>query len=642
MCGIAGIASWRNEPTSRDELARMTNAIMHRGPDNGGSWFEDSLGIGFGHRRLSILDLSPQGHQPMASASGRYTITYNGEIYSFESLRSELEHAGKAPTWRGHSDTEVLLAAFDAWGIKEALTRCEGMLALAVWDHRERTLTLARDRIGEKPLYYGRLGGRILFASELKAMKAVAGSALAVSRESLSRFMQHGYVPAPMSIYHDVKKLTAGHMLTLRGIADFDTAPESYWSMNNDEVRRQRDQFASTSESELIETVHDTIFGAVGRQMMSDVPIGAFLSGGIDSSLIVSMMKGQSRGKVKTFTIGFEDPKFNEAPFAKDVAQHLGTEHTELYVSAGDALAVVPDLPRMYDEPFGDSSQIPTYLVSRMTRQHVTVTLSGDGGDELFAGYPRYWLSAKLRQRMQMVPHFLRQPVATAVSWASPSAWDRIVSPFLGERRLQEINGRRIHRLAQLATTSSIEDLYVRLISHWQPDDQLVLGLERPLSLWEDWPQGARTDVEKLRMRDIAHYLPDDLLVKVDRASMSTSLECRAPFLSHKVVDLALAMPENMLVRDGVGKWVLRQVLDRYVPRKLIDRPKAGFAVPLAEWLRGPLKEWAGDLLAPDTLRQQAYVDASKVSKIWAEHLSGNYDRSSYLWNILMFQAWLR
>lgn len=642
MCGIAGIATWRSEPVSRGELLQMTNAIEHRGPDDSGSWFEDSFGIALGHRRLSIIDLSPQGHQPMASASARFTIAYNGEIYNYENLRSELEKAGKAPAWRGHSDTEVLLAAFDAWGIETALTRIEGMFAMAVWDHHNKTLSLARDRIGEKPLYYGFLGGRLLFASELKAITAIAKSELSLDRGSLARFMQHGYVPAPASIYHNVKKLPAGHLLTLTIPADFANAPRSYWSLSNENVARMRAHYTAMDAKECINSVHDTLFGAVGRQMTSDVPIGAFLSGGVDSSLVVSMMAAQNRGRVKTFTIGFDDPKFNEAVFAKEVAKHLGTEHTELYVTAADALAVVPDLPQIYDEPFADSSQIPTFLVSQMTRQHVTVSLSGDGGDELFAGYPRYWLSEKLNKRLQMVPAIVRQPAASALGWPSPATWDKIIAPFLSERRLQDINGRRIHRLAQLANAASIEDLYVRLTSHWQPEDELVSGLAKPLPLWEDWPNGAQTNIEKMRMRDIGHYLPDDLLVKVDRASMRVSLESRAPFLSHKVVEAAMALPEHMLVRDGVGKWVLRQILDQYVPRQLIERPKAGFAVPLGDWLRGPLKAWASDLLASDTLRSQGYFDQGKIEKIWTEHLSGKFDRSSYLWNILMFQAWVK
>ncbi|WP_430443163.1 asparagine synthase (glutamine-hydrolyzing) [Sphingorhabdus contaminans] len=642
MCGIAGIATWRSEPVSRGELLRMTNAIEHRGPDDSGSWFEDNFGIALGHRRLSIIDLSPQGHQPMASHSGRYTIAYNGEIYNFESLRSDLEKAGKAPIWRGHSDTEVLLAAFDAWGMDVALTRIEGMFAMAVWDHRNQSLSFARDRIGEKPLYYGNIGGRILFASELKAITAIAKSELTIDRKSLARFMQHGYVPAPASIYHNIKKLPAGNLLTLTTPADFEKEPFAYWSLRNDDVAQLREQYAKMQVQDCINSVHDIVFGAVSRQMTSDVPIGAFLSGGVDSSLVVSMMAAQNRGRVKTFTIGFDDPKFNEAVFAKEVAKHLGTEHTELYVTAADALAVVPDLPQMYDEPFADSSQIPTFLVSQMTRQHVTVSLSGDGGDELFAGYPRYWLSEKLKRRLEKVPAFVRRPVASALGWPSPGTWDKVIAPVLNERRLQDINGRRIHRLAQLANTASIEDLYVRLTSHWQPEDELVQGLDQPLPLWENWADGTSTDIESMRMRDIGHYLPDDLLVKVDRASMRVSLESRAPFLSHKVVEAAMAMPEQMLVRDGVGKWVLRQMLDRYVPRQLIERPKAGFAVPLGDWLRGPLKAWAGDLLAPDSLRSQDYIDPRKVEKIWAEHLSGNFDRSSYLWNILMFQAWVK
>ena len=618
----------------------MTSAIAHRGPDDSGYWVDAEAGVALGHRRLSIIDVSPQGHQPMASASGRYVIVYNGEIYNYETIRSELQIAGKAPEWRGSSDTEVLLGAFDAWGVEETLRRCIGMFAIALWDRQRQSMTFARDRMGEKPLYYGNVGGQLLFGSELKALRSVAGEALDINRHGLMRFMQYGYVPGRDSIFCGVYKLPAGHFVTVASLAEAAQPPTAFWTSVGDNVIAQRQRFEKCSDGELINLVQQQLQESVQRQMVSDVPIGAFLSGGIDSSLIVSLM--QSGGpKIRTFTIGFNEPEFDEAPYAKAVARHLGTEHTELYVGAQDALNIIPRIPDIYDEPFADSSQLPTTLVCEMTQQHVTVALSGDGGDELFAGYPRYWHSAALWRRMSTVPLPARRALASSLKILSPDQWDRFLAPVVGKRRFQEFNGRRMHRLAQLLVTGSQDALYTRLMSQWAPEDQLVICSPKLSVEEQEWPSGGRTPIESMRLRDIQQYLCDDLLVKVDRAAMSAGLETRAPLLDHKVVELALSLPEHVLVRGGAGKWVLRQILDRYVPRRLVERPKAGFSVPLGLWLRGPLREWAEDLLDTRKIANQGYLNHKMVSTMWDEHRSGKFDRSVQLWNILMFQAWL-
>lgn len=638
MCGIAGIATWQNSAALGPELKRMTDPITHRGPDDWGAWTDDEAGIGLGQRRLSIIDLSAQGHQPMSSASGRWILSYNGEIYNFTELRDELESAGRAPVWRGHSDTEVLLACIEAWGVELTLQRAVGMFAISLWDRRDRVLTLARDRMGEKPLYYGEVGGRVLFGSELKSLTAVAGGRLEVDREALSEFLRFAYLPAPRSIWKGIHKLPPGHMLELRRPVDATLIPRSFWCVGGGGHEDLSRELAHSDDATLIDLVDARLSESVRLQMVADVPLGAFLSGGVDSSTVVALMQKHSSRPVKTFTIGFDQPEFNEAPFAKEVARHLGTEHTELYVTSKDAEELIPRLPFIYDEPFADSSQIPTTLVSHLTKQHVTVSLSGDGGDELFAGYPRYMLTSELWNKVNRLPLPVRRAVSAMLRIPSAAAWDRMLSVLPATRR-QSINGRRMHRLSQLLVTSSLGEMYVRLMSQWQPEENLVLGLgRRPFEL-KHWIENA-APIEAMRRWDVGQYLPDDLLVKVDRASMNASLEARAPLLDHRVVELAFALPEHSLVRGGVGKWALRQVLYRYVPRELIERPKTGFSVPLGAWLRGPLREWAEELLSPSNLQQDGLLDEQPIRRLWLEHLSGQFDRSSYLWNILMFCAW--
>lgn len=643
MCGIAGF--WGHNQyrsASIDDLSKMLARLEHRGPDDKGEWSDPDSQIALGQRRLAVIDLSSHGHQPMESHSGRYVVTYNGEIYNFEALRADLASAGITPNWRGHSDTEVMLAAIEAWGFEAALKRLTGMFAIALWDREKRTLSFARDRIGEKPLYYGIINARLFFASELKAFRAVVGQSLEIDRNALAQFMRFGYIPAPASIYRGIYKLPAAHFVEIGNLEAPLPAPRAYWELRAAETHAElRAQMAPADDRTIIDAVNDRLSASIRSQMVADVPLGAFLSGGVDSSAVVAVMQAQSALPVKSFTIGFEETGFDEAPFAKAVARHLGTDHTEMYVTGQDALDLIPALPQIYDEPFADSSQIPTTLVSRLTRQHVTVSLSGDGGDELFAGYPRYQLTTTLAKRMGRAPSWSRRLGSGALRLATPDQWDTLLSRILPASRFQDVNGRRMHRLAQLMVTDNVAEMYVRLMSQWNPEDGLVLGVtDFGMNPANNWPE-AGSPIEAMRAWDVGQYLPDDLLVKVDRAAMFSSLEARAPMLDHHLIDLAFALPERALMRDGVGKWVLRQVLDRYVPRALIDRPKAGFAVPLGKWLRGPLRDWAAGLLDEKALRQQGYLDAPQVSAIWAEHLSGKFDRSTYLWNILMFQAWL-
>lgn len=637
MCGIAGFLGAPADFDLERGARRMAAELVHRGPDDEGIWLDPAHGLALAHRRLAIIDLSSHGHQPMHSMSGRYVVAYNGEIYNFDLIRVELEAGRRAHAWRGHSDTEVLLAAVEVWGFEVTLSRLVGMFAIALWDRESRTLSLARDRLGEKPLYYGRTAQGFAFGSELKAIRALCGGMLEVDRQALSEFMQFGYIPAPSCIYRGIAKLPQGHFVHI-GYGATVGHPQPFWQLGLVPKSDWIAQLAGADDSYLIGLLHDRLKASVKLQMVSDVPLGAFLSGGVDSSTIVALMQAQSSRRVKTYTIGFHEKAFDEAPYAKAVAQHLGTDHTELYVSADDAARIVPELPRIYDEPFADSSQIPTTLLSRLTRRHVAVSLSGDGGDELFAGYPRYVRTAALWRRISGLPTGLRAAAAAALRYVTPQVWDQAFALLPEARR--HINGRRVHRLAQLLLSRSLPEMYVRLISQWQPEEGLVLGVSGSLTDRLRW-SARGTPIEQMRRWDVSQYLPDDLLVKVDRAAMSASLESRAPLLDHRVVELAFALPERVLVRENQGKWILRRVLDRYVPRALIERPKAGFTVPLGQWLRGPLRAWTQHLLDPVRLKVQGQLDADKITRLWQQHQSGNYDRSFYLWSVIAFQAWL-
>ena len=648
MCGIAGYligaAGASTAESSEAVLLRMGQAIAHRGPDDSGVWVDAAAGIGLVHRRLSIIDLSPAGHQPMASASSRYVIVYNGEIYNYLELRRELEQRAGGINWRGHSDTEILLAGFEAWGVAATIERATGMFAFALWDKEAGSLTLGRDRLGEKPLYYGWQGDAFLFGSELKALKAHPAFRAGIDRDAIALLMRHNYIPAPHSIHEGISKLAPGCLLTVRGQRR-EVSIRPYWSAMAAVAEGKARPFVG-GPSDAVSALESLLMDAVAKQMVADVPLGAFLSGGVDSSTVVALMQAQSTRPVRTFSIGFEQELYNEAEHAKAVARHLGTDHTEMYVSAQDALNVIPLLPSMYDEPFADSSQIPTYLVSRIARQHVTVSLSGDAGDELFCGYTRYQLGDRMWKRLSRLPVALRRGVAAALTCLSPQTLNALIKPFEGALPASQrlLNwGDKIHKGASLLTSPTSVDLYRGLVSHWNDPSALVLRSSEPATVLSGGfaAPAELSDIEQMMAIDLLSYLPDDILCKVDRAAMRVSLESRVPFLDHRVVEFAWRLPQDYKVRDGVSKWVLREVLYKHVPRALIDRPKMGFGVPIDHWLRGPLKDWAESLLDESRLRREGYFDPAPIRRYWAEHLSGRRNWQYHLWDVLMFQAWL-
>jgi asparagine synthase (glutamine-hydrolysing) len=643
MCGIAGVLEPRPD---RAVVTRMTRALVHRGPDDEGIWLDAEAGIAFGHRRLSIVDLSAAGHQPMHSATGRFVITLNGEIYNYEDLRRELTGQGHRVEWRGHSDTEVLLAGFDAWGIARSLRRASGMFAFAVWDKQDRTLTLARDRLGEKPLYYGRQHGPkspFLFASELKALREHPDFVPEIDRQALGLFTRYLDVPAPLSIYRGISKLAAGTMLTL-GHGAAEPVIEQYWS--GAEIARSgvADPIRLGGEP-AIDALEQVLERAVGRQMMADVPIGAFLSGGVDSSTVVAIMQKLSSRPVKTFTVGFHEEAYNEAEHAKAVARHLGTDHTELYVTPSEAMDVIPRLPAMYDEPFADSSQIPTHLISALARQHVTVALSGDGGDELFGGYDRYLITAGWWDRIAGIPMPLRAAAARALTMVPAAAWTSLGAAAGGllprSMRLKRL-GDKVHKGATMLCSGSIDELYDGMLSLWRNPSEFVIGASpvRGPALNDNAELEGLSGVERMMAQDMLGYLANDILVKVDRAAMAVSLETRVPLLDPEVVEFAWRVSLNLKIRGGTTKWLLRQLLYRHVPAALIDRPKMGFGVPLDSWMRGPLRDWAEALLDERRLREEGFFHPKVIRQTWDEHLRGQNNQYK-LWTILMFQAWL-
>lgn len=646
MCGIAGFlpqGAPLTEAETRSVLTAMTDAIRRRGPDDSGQWIDPQTGFAAGHRRLSIIDLSAAGHQPMASANGRFILTYNGEIYNHEEIRAELEAEGAAPAWRGHSDTEVLLAAIVHWGLTDALIRTRGMFALALWDRDRHELSLARDRAGEKPLYYGWQGQgstrTFLFGSELKALQQHPSFAGVIDRGALTLFFRHNYVPAPCSIFQDIAKLEPGMILTLAHKTS-EIRRERFWSFLDVAARGKHAPFTGTPD-QAVDRLAELAGAAVSRQMVSDVPLGAFLSGGIDSSTIVALMQAASAKPVKTFTIGFSEAAYNEAEHARAVAAHLGTEHHELYVGPDAARAVIPTLPEIYCEPFADSSQIPTHLVSRLAREHVTVSLSGDAGDELFCGYNRYVMTHKMWSRMSLLPHPVRAMARALLTSVSPAGWDRLGGPLARSR--VSMFGDKIHKGANAIVSRSADELYRTLVSHDDDPVSWVKGGHEPaymLTGSHDQLSGLG-DIERMMALDGITYLPDDILAKVDRAAMAVSLESRVPLLDHELIEFAWTLPLSILLRDGITKWPLRELLYRYVPRALIERPKMGFGVPVSEWLRGPLAEWAETLLAQDRLEREGYWHSDRVRKAWDEHRSGVRNWSAKLWSVLMFQAWL-
>lgn len=629
MCGICGV--WSRDDSHAVTVAtlqRMTDTITHRGPDDSGYW-TDPAGIGFGHRRLSIIDLSSAGHQPMHSADERFVISFNGEIYNFPALRRELENLGHH--FRGSSDTEVMLAAFGQWGVEAALKRMVGMFAFALWDKAERVLYLARDRMGEKPLYYGWSGRSFLFGSSLRPLQQHPDWRGAIDRGALALLMRHNFIPAPWTIWRGVRKLPPGTLVRLpesQAQPGFYPEPIAYWSARGAAEKGSAAPFKG-SDAEAIAEFDRLLREVIAGQMISDVPLGAFLSGGVDSSTVVALMQAQSAQPVKTFTIGFHEKKYNEAEYARAVAAHLGTDHTELYVTPEEAMAVIPRLPEIYDEPFADSSQIPTFLVSQLARQKVTVSLSGDGGDELFCGYNRYEGATNAWNRIGWLPAPVRQAGAPLLKMIGGVSGNGL--------------GAKLGEMAKNLSVSHPELMYHRLVSHWESTAALVPGVsELPTALTDQRQWAQLPDfTQSMMYLDLVTYLPDDILVKVDRASMGVSLESRVPLLDHRVVEFAWRLPHTMKVRNGQRKWILRQTLYRYVPPELIERPKTGFGIPISEWLRGPLRDWAEALLDEKKLREAGLLSPQPVHDRWREHLARQRDWSYSLWTVLMFQAWL-
>ena len=645
MCGITGF--WQDPGEGEIELRSLARGmaarIEHRGPDDADEWVDAVCGLGLGFRRLAIVDLTPTGRQPMQSASGRYVIIFNGEVYNFAAVRGELERLGHG--FRGGSDTEVLLAAIEEWGLPRAIQRFVGMFAFALWDRQERALHLVRDRLGIKPLYYGWHSGTFLFGSELKALAAHPAFHPEIDRDALALYMRHGYVPAPYAIYRGIHKLPPGTILTLRSQADSAATPEPFWSAREVVEAGLANPFTA-GESEAIEALDALLRDAVALRMIADVPLGAFLSGGIDSSTVVALMQAQSARPVKTFTIGFHESGYDEAAHAAAVASHLGTDHTSLYVTPEEARTVIPQLPTMFDEPFADSSQIPTFLVSQLARRHVTVSLSGDGGDELFGGYNRYFWGRSIWRKIGWAPPAARTFGSRAITALSPGGWDRQFSrldPLLPAALRQRTPGDKLHKLAGVLAAESPEELYRGLVSLWKQTDEVVVDACEPLTAITDRSRWAALPdfTQRMMFLDLISYLPDDILTKVDRASMAVSLEARVPLIDHRVVAFAASVPLAMKIREGQGKWLLRQVLYRYVPRELIERPKMGFGVPIDVWLRGPLQEWAEDLLDERRLRTEGFFHPAPIRQKWQEHLTGTRNWQYPLWNVLQFQAWL-
>ena len=656
MCGFAGFINF-NHSTKLDSTAvikKMTDSLVHRGPDDSGIWVEIDERISMGHHRLSILDLSPSGHQPMHSLSNRYVIIFNGEIYNHLEIRALLElESSFSGVWIGTSDTETLLASIDFWGLDQTLQLCVGMFAFALWDRSKHILTLARDRLGEKPLYYGWINNAFVFGSELKALKAHPDFTNSIDRKSLADYLRFNYVPAPQSIYEDIYKLEPGCFIetSIDSLKERQVKSENFWSLSS--VIKKSSAYKIQDEAEGLLKLEEQLKQTIKMQMLSDVPLGAFLSGGVDSSLIVSLMQEQSSKPIETFTVGFENSGFDESPHAKKVAQYLRTDHNELFVTSKEAREVIPLLPTIYDEPFADPSQIPTYLVCQAARRNVTVALSGDAGDELFGGYNRYFWGPRIWSKVAWLPYSSRRMLGKAISMLTVEGWDALGSIFNSLRPGTDgiaSLGDKVYKLsARLDKVDSVDDLYLSLVTEWQDIASLVknpggVSIEsNALNFHDSLFQNLEIHDAASRMMfcDTLTYLPDDILCKVDRAAMANSLETRVPFLDHRILELAWQLPDAMKIRGKEGKWALRQILYKYVPRELIERPKAGFGIPVGDWLRGPLKSWAEDLLDPARIDEEGFLYAQPIQEIWQQHLSCRYDWTPRLWSVLMFQAWL-
>jgi asparagine synthase (glutamine-hydrolysing) len=638
MCGIAGMVDWR-AATSADALRAfgeaMNESLRHRGPDGDGVWAEAEGGVVLAQRRLAIIDLSPGGAQPMHSADKRFVIVFNGEIYNYREIRRELEAAGRR--MRSDSDTEVLLEACVLWGLEAAVERTIGMFAFALWDRQTRTLSLVRDRLGIKPMYYAASDGRVLFASQLKAFRVIPDWKPTIDPDAVVGYLRHSYIGQPRTIYREAVKLPPGHIITLR--AGKALASKPFWDLRSVVLAGLGRNDPAPDEHEAVERLDALLRDSVRLRMIADVPLGAFLSGGIDSSTVVALMQAQSGRPVKTFSIGFHEFGYDEAKYAKGVAKHLGTDHTEFYLEPKHALDIIPKLPDWYDEPFGDVSQIPTYLVSELTRRHVTVALSGDGGDEVFAGYNRYFLAKRVMRVFNLLP--FRRHWGSMLRALSPITWDRLFRIVPPSWRPSQ-PGDRVHKLSSILVHSDPDAVYRRLLSHWEhPDLVVARGSEPQNVLWDPNVRHEIPDfLSRMQFLDTATYLPDDILTKVDRATMAVGLEGRVPLIDHRVVAYAWTLPSSMKVRDGRGKWLLRRVLDRYVPEHLIDRPKMGFGVPIDSWLRGPLRDWAEALLDPARLAADGLLRPEPIRKAWDEHLQGDRNWQYQLWDVLMFQAW--
>ncbi|KOR33104.1 asparagine synthase [Achromatium sp. WMS3] len=649
MCGIVGYLQPKQHQISLPLLRQMSEAIKHRGPDASGIWTDSKFGIALAQRRLAILDLSAAGQQPMLSACGNYTIVFNGEIYNHLELRTKLAKQTLAPSWRGHSDTESLLAGFAAWGIEDTLKHCVGMFALALWDRNQQTLTLARDRMGEKPLYYGWQNGCFLFGSELKALKVHPAFLNQIDRNVLTLYVRYNYIPAPYSIYQGIFKLPPSSYLVLAATSPVGVLPKpiNYWQLPNpNDNSINSTQYKDLDDATAISELDTRLRQTIADQMIADVPLGAFLSGGIDSTTVVALMQAQSSQPIKTFTIGFQEASYNEAQYAHKIATYLGCDHTELYVTPQQAMAVIPSLPSRYDEPYADSSQIPTVLIAQLTRQHVTVSLSGDGGDELFGGYNRYFWASGIWQRLKGLPYRLRIVLANTILSLPPGAWNRVFnsSKFILPSRWHYSNpGDKLHKLAAMLQARSKEAVYLYLVSQWQQPSTIVLNAQEIPIILPKLQHGISTEdfAAWMMYQDQITYLPDDILVKVDRAAMSVALETRVPMLDHRLVEFAWQLPMHLKIRNGQSKWLLRQVLYQYVPKELLERPKIGFGIPIDTWLRGPLRDWAESLLTPTRLKQEGYFNSQLIQQKWQEHLVGSRNWAYHIWTILMFQAWL-